>query len=304
MNPVEMQSFIKVVECGTIQEAALQQGVPKSTISRRITRLEEALGIELLRRGSRSVHVTSEGRALYERIWRAFDDIEEAVRWAQEGSERPSGRLVLTAPAALSNAEVFVELLLDYKRRYPEVEIDVRLSEQISNVLQEGIDVALRGHREGELVGSSDLRVKRLKRGDVCFYASRTYLEERGVPEQLEDVTSSSSPHTLVCHRSFVDVTLSMSRDARGDEARQVSLHGSWVVNDFNLLARLLMKGEGIGLLPTFLVKGESVGGLCRVLPEWTLRSAGLSMIWAASRELSPRVRTFTALAEEHLSRL
>ncbi len=298
MNLNDLASFIRVVELGTISAAAAAEGVPKSTISRRIARLEDELGVELLRRSARSFALTEDGRLLHARSASALQELADVELMLTQTETAPRGRLVLTAPRDIAGSEAFAKLLAEYREMHPEVRVEVRLEMRYVDLVGEGVDVALRAH-EGEIPGDAGLMTRSLGAPRAGFFASREYVERRGLPgspAQLRD-------HELVLHKLVVGRRLVL-RSAAGGQTLELP-PPTFVLDDFGLAQRIVEAGGGIGLLVELSVHPRVADGqVVRALPDWSLQLGRISLVWPASRHLAPRVRCFVALASERLTGL
>jgi len=293
MNLNDLASFVHVVEFGTITAAAAAEGVPKSTISRRITRLESALGVELLRRSARSFTLTDDGRQLHARSTQALQALMDAEQAIMESSDIPRGRLIVTAPPDLGGS-IFPELFATYRARYPEVSVELRLEEKVVDLIAEGVDVGMRGHT-GSIPGSSQLMSYTFGHFLGLFYASHDYLRRRGEPKTL----AALKEHDMIIHPAMK--VQSIQLDGKDGTQGQIDfLNPAFQVNDFMFAQALAEAGSGIALLPHHGVMERKVPSpLKPILTNWSIRSGKLSLVWPVSRHLAPRVRAFVDLAKE-----
>ena len=177
MDLNDLASFVRVVELGTISAAATAQGVPKSTITRRVARLESELGVELLRRSARSFTVTEDGRLLHRRSAAAVRELMDAEQALAAASETPNGRLVITAPD-FGRSEAFAELIVEYRARCPDVTVEVRLENRVVDLIHEGVDVGIRTHRH-DIPGTGQLMTRTFDMPAARLYASPDYVGRR-----------------------------------------------------------------------------------------------------------------------------
>jgi len=296
MDLNDLRSFIHVAQLGTITAAAATEGVPKSTISRRIARLEEQLGVALLHRSARSITITDDGRRLLERTSGALGEIAAAGRDLREVARVPSGRLVFTSVPDVGRSEAIASLIVEYRRRYPEVVVEARYEHRVVDLIQEGVDVALRAH-EGEIPGSSDLMSRRLGFPKGGLYASPEYLARRGTPAHPDELAS----HDMLMHTAIRVRGMSLSA---GEETMNLAeLEPVCEANDNGFLQLLAELGSGIALLPAFAAARAVQGGrVVQLLEGWSTSAGKLTLVWPASRHLAPRVRTFVDLASERLA--
>ncbi len=294
MNLTDLASFVRVAELGTITAAAEAEGVPKSTISRRIGRLEDELDLELLRRSARSFTLTEDGKLLHARSIDALRELESVEQALTDAGAEPRGRLVITTPADFGRTEAMAELLAEYRRRYPQVSIDARLESRVVDLVAEGVDIGIRLHG-GQVPGEAGLMARSLGALSASFYASCGYLERNGTPQTAAELAD----HEVAAHTAMT------SRALRID-GESAPLHlQSWAFRsgDFGLILGLVEAGAAIALLPTiYTLRPGADGALVRILPHLSVRSGGISIVWPASRHLAPRVRAFIDLAAERLT--
>jgi len=297
VNLVDLSSFVNVVELGTITAAADAEGVGKSTISRRIARLEEALGVELVRRSARAFTLTDSGRLLHARAEGAIKELRELEHALTDASTEPTGRLRLTMVHDLGRSPLVAALLAEYRHLHPRVTVEVVLEERLVDIVAEGFDVALRAHAD-TIPGDSELMARRLSMPGSAFYASPGYLQRRGAPETLDDLQE----HDQIGHSAATlrDIVL----HSPGATGHFSSAEASYVVNDFGLAQALAEADAGVALLPQFAtVDAVAAGRLVPVLIDWKPTVSGrLTMLWPASRHVAPRVRAFVDLASERLA--
>ncbi len=269
-------------------------GVPKSTITRRIARLETELGVELLRRSARAFTVTEDGRMLHQRSVGAMRELMDAEQALSAASEVPNGRLVITAPD-FGRSEGFADLIAEYRARCPLVSVEVRLENRVLDLIEEGVDVAIRAHAE-DIPGSGELMARAFDMPAVRFYASPEYILNRGKPDTLRDLAG----HVIVQHSGAVSRPIAFVSEA--EQIRLTIAAPAYQVNDTMLLKALIESGAAIGGLMTFVAAaGVGRGALRRILPGWSIRSGRITVVWPASRHLAPRVRAFVDLAQAFL---
>lgn len=294
MEPGDVASFVAFVDAGSVTKAAAAQGVPTSTVSRRIRRLEEALGVPLVVRAARSLVMTEHGQAVYERAKPAIDSLTTLRADVLDHGDVPRGVLVLTAPPDVSRAWFFADLLLAFRDRYPSVRVEVRLDASYVDLAVAGVDLALRAH--GDVIpGDGSLRVKRLCATRLGFFASERYLAQKGTPSSLEDLDS----HELLAHHTLTRQPLRVFSDA--SESTVDLRHSSFVANDMSLVSALAWADAGIAALPVADTTQEANRGLRHVLPAWSASFGHLSLVWPGGRFVPPRVRAFVEIAGERL---
>ena len=184
MNKLQaMEVFVQVVDCGSFTKAADALQLPKATVSTLVQSLETTLSAKLLHRTTRQVTVTSDGAAYYERCVRILSDVRDAEESLSRHRLSPSGRLRVDAPTGLSS-EILVPALPDFFARYPDITIELGSSDRPVDLVEEGVDCAVRG---GELV---DLSLIARRVGVVNFVtcAAPSYIERFGMPQHPRDL--------------------------------------------------------------------------------------------------------------------
>jgi len=297
MNLTDLQTFSLVAETGTVSAAAQRLGVPKSTVSRRVRRLEDELGHDLLRRSPRAVALTEHGKVLHQRSAPSLHELQAAADALAHADTEPTGTLRITTVPGFGQTHQFVRCIRDYGLKYPKTTIELELTNRLVNLVEEGIDVGLRMHT-GALPGSPAMMSRLLLHFERGMYASPGYIEEMGAPATPEDLTK----HRIAAH-SIVDIRgVQWNRNGKLLGKREPLPAPKWMVNDSAALARFASSGAALALLPT--IEGESMaarGELVRVLPEYQQQGATATLVWPASRHLAPRVRAFIDHAIETL---
>ena len=274
--------LVRVVQASSFSQAARERGVPVSTVSRRIARLEARLGIRLLERTTRKLRLTDSGRVYFEHAERALDELMQGAQQVQELQLAPRGRIRMTAPIALGSAVAI--LAASYLRAHPQVSLDLNLSDQRVDILAEGFNIALRAGR----LPSSDLIVRKLWDSTDHLLASPEYLAERGAPLKPEDLLQ----HACIAMRGTdVGATWEVSR---GSRVRRVTFKPRAVINELQAVKKAAIAGLGIAMLPGRACEREvAAGRLVRVLPEYSGGEGGLWLLYPARRGLTAAVRTF-----------
>ena len=290
----DLRTFVRVAEVGTFSEVARRQGVPKSTVSRRVARLEDSLGVELIRRAPRSFRLTADGQALYERSKPALTELVDLVRHVSERGGEPRGKLVITAAPDLGTTSPVLDLLARYSRHYPGVVVEVRLLDRMVDLPTEGVDIAIRAHG-GAIPGAASLMSRNVGRLSSRLYASSSYLDQHGRP----DSPSALGEHFFVAHSSLVRRTFTMTHASGATydlQPSNVVAHG----NSMTFVRGLAERGLGMVLLPdVFGFSSVQRGVLQPVLADWSAQTGQMTLVWPSSRHLAPAVRGFVELARD-----
>jgi DNA-binding transcriptional LysR family regulator len=254
-------------------------------VSRAITRLEARAGTRLLHRTTRDVHATAEGSALYASVGDAMGRLELAARELEPATRTPKGFLRVTAPPDLGST-FLADVVVAFGERYPQVQIELALTNRAVNLVAEGLDVAVRA--SARLVDSS-LIARKLGDLEHALYASPRYLDTHGAP---------SSPADLGDHRCIVFRAKHLAKTWRlhdGAETVDVPIHARMGGDDFGYLRAAALAGGGIALMPRLLcAKDEAAGRIVRVLPRLEARGAGLYVMYPSAAHVPARVTAFS----------
>lgn len=276
-----MLVFARVVQTGSFTAAAADLGMPKSTVSRKITELEARLKARLLNRTTRKVSLTDVGRTYYDYCARIAGEIEDAERAVSSLQEVPRGVLRLTTGP---NASFLGPILNDYMSRYPEVRVEVFCTGRAVDLIEERFDLAIRA---GAL-GDSTLVARSL--GPVRWFLVGTpaYLKKHGRPRSIDDLKQHEC---VVFGTPPGGATLRLERAGK---TAHLEPPARFIVNDFDLVHAAAAAGLGLALLPAYLcVDDIRAKRLERVLHDWEAPSTPIHVVYPSARHISPKVKTF-----------
>lgn len=281
--------FTEVVTCGSFTAAGKKLGLPTSAVSRRITKLEEQLGFRLLHRTTRSVGLTDSGRIYYERTARITHDVEEAARAVSEYRSTPSGLLRVTAPP--DDGGVIWAMFSGFVRDHPEVELELVHTLEKVDLIERGIDVALRG---GAPPDSTQLRAYKLVESRFVLVASPDYLARRGTPQRPEELER----HDCIAMDNWVPNAI---RALHGpDGPVKVDFRNRVRSNSQETARKAALDGFGIAPMVAFTCWKElKSGALVEVLPGALPMPAPMWAVYPASRSRSAATRALV----DHLAR-
>lgn len=286
--------FLKVVEHGSFTAAAKSLKLPKTTVSRKLRDLEVRLGARLLNRTTRRLALTEAGTVYFEHCKRIAGQLEEAESAVHQLEGSPRGWLRITAPYTLSETTL-TPILLEFRQRYPEVHLEIALSNDRVDLIENGIDVAL---RVGPLADSS-LVARRLAVYTSQIYASEDYLARYGEPVAPEDLQHH---RTLVgsMHRRGQHYCWSLTDGKRNEE---FEVRPVLVSNDPFVGLAMLGAGEGLMLANDVMVKYcMRFTNVRRVLAAWKGPDMELNALFLGGRVLSPKVRVFVDFIAEKMA--
>lgn len=273
----DLALLVAIADEGSFTAAAGALGLPKSTVSRRLADLELLLRTSLFRRSTRALSLTDEGQRIYEMAKPSIVAADNAARAIAERERLVAGRVSLTTTAALGQYLV-VPHLIDFAAAYPEVQVELRLTERRVNIIGDGIDLAV---RTGALE-DSDLVARRLCKVRRLLVASPAYLECAGVPLGPADLAAHNAIVVSAAHGSW-----------RFDDGWETTMR--WTIAAGNMLAahQLAHLGHGIALLPDFMLGSDlAQGTLIHLLPEYPIEQADAWIVSSPQRYRSLAVQT------------
>jgi LysR family transcriptional regulator for bpeEF and oprC len=286
MNKLQaMEVFVQVVDAGGFTKAADNMQLPKATVSTLVQSLELALDVKLLHRTTRQVSVTSDGAAYYERCLRILSDVRDAEESLSTNRANPSGRLRVDASTGIA-ADIIIPALPDFFARYPDIVIDLGCSDRPVDLIEEGVDCAIRG---GVLADSS-LIARRVGVLNFVTCASPAYLQLHGRPMHPSELAKHR------CVNYFASKTgkaydWDFSRDG---ETIQMPTPASLAVNDSKAYIAAGLAGLGIMQMAGYVIAPLIASGeLELILEEWTSTPLPMHVVYPQNRHLSAKVRVF-----------
>lgn len=282
----DLRLFTLVAEGRSFTRAADKLGLSKSAASRRIGELETRLGARLFNRTTRHISLTQVGEGFYARVTQALDALEEAERSVASQHAAPRGVLKLAAPMSFGIVHLS-GAIADFMALYPEVTVDMELSDRFVDLVEEGYDLAI---RIGRLKDSS-LVARRLCPARAVICASPDYLTRRGTPQTPADL----SAHDCLIYTNIQTPEQWTFRKMPGaEETQTIRIAGRLRANNGDALREAALHGQGLVLLPTFIV-GDALaaGRLVPVLDAWLPPPNAVHAVYPANRHLSPKVRAF-----------
>jgi DNA-binding transcriptional LysR family regulator len=286
-----VRAFIAVHDRGSFSAAADQLGVPRSTISRAVSALEEQLDVALFNRTTRRVATTAAGNALYDRVARPLGALEASLADLPERQEEPSGVLRVTATTDIATV-LLAEAVARFSARYPNTHIDMLSSNTILDLVNERIDVALRVI-SGSMRGAS-LVSRKLGSVTIQLFASPAYLARAGTPRTVEELAG----HERIGFRGLPLQPKAAGPPALGPARTRI------VCDDMFFAREVVRCGAGIAALPGFLAEPDlQSGGLVRVLPKWQARAGTIYLVQPSRKHVPSRVTAFRDLLIEMLKK-
>ena len=287
----DLKAFLRIAELGSISGAARALRMPKSSVSRALVRLEEAIGAVLIERSTRHLRLTEAGLLLQRHARRILDDVGDAENAIGGLVGHPQGDLRVSVPFTFA-AGPLARALPKFLSRYPDVRVLLTIDNRIIDLLNEEYDVAI---RIGPLP-DSELISRRLTTLALWPCASPGYLTRHPPITQPDDLAK----HVIIGHSSIKEVWPFRST---GGARREVEIETRTVAPEPDVVRTLLLADAGIGILPDFhAASAIAAGDLKRVLPEYEHRSVDVHALYPSHRSLSAKVRVFVDALVEDLS--
>ena len=282
-----MQAFARVVETGSFTRAAETLRMSKTSVTQLVQQLEARLRVRLLNRTTRKVNVTADGAAYYERVRRLLADMDDAETSLSSAAAQPRGRLRVDVPSPLART-ILVPALPGFFARYPDIQLDLGVSDRMVDLIGENVDCVVRG---GELRDQS-LMARRVGDLQLGVYAAPAYLTLAGTPSHPRELEGTH--HRIVGFiwaRTGKPVPYAMQRDGE-----RVDVQGRHVlsVDDGNAYLAAGVAGLGILWLPAYMAQAPLARGeLVPLFTDWRLDSMPLYVAYPPNRHVSAKLRVF-----------
>ena len=285
----EMAVFARVVGAGSLSAAARELGLSPALVSRRLAALETRLGVRLINRTTRSLHLTDDGATYYEACARVLADIEEADATVSAGRVEPRGALRVALPASFGLQHI-APLVPRFAERYPQIQLALSLSDRTVNLIEEGFDLAVRiAHLE-----DSSLTARKLAPNRRVVCASPAYLKRHGTPQ---------TPQELTRHNCLTTTDFAMNWDYKGPDGKpgSVRVTGRYACDSWEVLREWARAGLGIALKSTWDVhRLLAEGSLVEVCPGYTFHSdVAIYAVYPSRRFLPAKTRVFIEFLAE-----
>ncbi|MYM33123.1 LysR family transcriptional regulator [Duganella sp. FT94W] len=287
----ELKAFCLVASHGGFSAAARQLGVATSSVTRLIDALEQRLGAPLLNRSTRGITLTDSGRGYFEHATQILAALDEADDAAAGSDAEPAGVLRIAAPVTLA-IRYIAPLLPALARRHPRLTLDMRLSDALTNMVDEAIDVAI---RIGPPEQQPNLIARKLAGHQRHIVASPAYLAAHGAPRTPDELSQHN------CLRFAYGASRSTWRLRKDDLTTEVDVGGSLHVNNVEMLRQAALGGLGLALLPGWLIQQDlEAGALAPVLTDYRANpgemAVGIYAVYPANRRGASKIRVFTDL--------
>jgi DNA-binding transcriptional LysR family regulator len=280
LETAELLAFAKTVEAQSFSRAAAELGIPRATLSRRLARLEERLGVRLLRRTTRSLALTDAGEALHQHARVVLDAVRHAEASVRKADGAVRGDLRVSLPP-LAGSSVHA-MIGGFARRYPEVRLQIHVTTQRVDLLRGGYDAALRAGTDIE----PGLVARTLARTALLAVASPAYIAARGTPRTRRDLEN---------HRCLMGFARGELPDTHWPSSGgKFQVEGAFFANDIQMLCDAALDGLGIALLPELVIRRHlASGALVHVLPGAVGAESQVALVYPERELMQPHLRAF-----------
>jgi DNA-binding transcriptional LysR family regulator len=285
-----MVVFAQVIEQGSLSAAAKHLGLSRAVVSYHLKKLEEQLEVKLLNRSTRSINLTEAGQAYYERCRVIAEQANAANQQIENFKSEPVGLLKLTCPVNIG-LQTVVPALNEFKKIYPKIALDVMLTDEVVNIMKEGIDLAIRGAP----LPDSALQASKLATLKTCLCAAPEYLKQFGRP---------TSPASLSTHQWVIyKLTSGVITLNKGSRSFSVSMNGSISTNNAAARTLFVEAGHGLGRIPLYdALPKINAGSLEAVLPDFSLSDINVYGVFPPGTANSKKLRLLLNFLKEYFT--
>lgn len=288
-----MQLFVRIVDAGSFSAVAREMDMIQPTVSKQLTALEEKLGVRLLNRTTRKLSLTEAGREYYERCKRILDEVQDLESEVSDLQNRPTGTLRVNAPVAFGQLYL-APLSFQFRRKYPGLAVDLSMNDRYVDLVQEGIDVAI---RFGELEDSQLVARHVGSSARICV-ASPAYLHAKGRPKVPVDLKN----HNCITYTYLFGNEWHFD----GPNGPQpVRVFGDYRANSGLTIRAAALEGIGVANIPAFVVREDIESGrLVQVLGEYGPAPVRISAVYPSARLLSRKVKLFVDYMQQEFLKI
>lgn len=288
--------FARVVEAGTFTKAAESLDLPKGTVTKMVQHLESRLKVKLLNRTTQRVTVTPDGAAYYERTARVLNDLDDIEASMTNAQASPSGRLRVDVGTSVAQ-HIIIPALADFYRRYPDIQLDLGVSDRAVDLIADNVDCVIRG---GELLDQS-LVARRVANMALMTVASPAYLQAHGTPTHPDQL---GSEHTMLNYFSPRNGRPFINEFEKDGQTVEIAGPTRLSVNESNAMIAAVLAGLGVAQMGAFTaVPLIERGELVQVLADWSTHTIPLYVVYPPNRHLSAKVRAFVEWVAELFSK-
>jgi DNA-binding transcriptional LysR family regulator len=290
----EIELFVQVAEMGSLSRAAEALGLSNAAASRHLAALEERLSARLVQRNTRRLFLTDVGDAFYRRCKPLLGEMRDAENAVNETAIKPTGLLRVQASLSFSMI-VIAPLLTEFNERYPDLRVEIVASNRYTDLLESGIDVAVRNR---EFERDSAITVRRLAETKRVLAASPQYLQRHGTPRTPDELAR----HRLLIY-NLANHPNELRLTARDGTVTALAVHGMLEANDGQIVRAAALKHLGILMQPMYIIHEDVIAGrLVPLLTEWELQRLTINIAYPTRRHLPAKVRCFVDFLVEQFA--
>jgi len=295
-----MSTFVRVAEAGSFSAVAHEAGTTQGAVSKQVASLERSLGVKLLTRTTRSLALTEEGARYFEQARRLVGEIADAESALRRGEQQLSGWLRVAASVGFGRLKL-MPVVQSFLARHPEIRIDLRLHDGFIDLVEQGIDVAV---RIGDL-DDSTLIARRIGSSHRVLVAHRSYLRSQPRASKALKAPADLAQHNCIvytenAHRGAWTFTAGAGAPCPAGTVRVVRVEGNLQTNSSEVMRASVLCGMGIGYSPTWLFDEELASGeVQRLLPDWDAPPSPIQLVSPLQRRHSAKVAAFTTFVND-----
>ncbi|EPP5331911.1 LysR family transcriptional regulator [Vibrio harveyi] len=286
-----MRAFVRVVQTGSFSATGREMNTSQTTISKKVAALEKKIGVKLLARSSRDHALTPAGAKYYQTCVDILGELDEAEAEARSEVASPQGTIRISAPVAFGRI-LLAPIMAEFFQRYPDINVDLQLSDQHTDLISDGIDVAIRAKQ----LEDSTLIARHLFDNPMLVLAAPSYLQQHGAPKTLEDLKQ----HNCLVYSRMKDINVwSFTKQ---NQKHAVAVNGNFQSDNGDVLLEVALTGMGIVTLPIWMVEHHlKEGRLTQLMNDYTGQNLPFNAVYLQSRYTPLKVRCLIDFLKEKL---
>ncbi|WP_418103397.1 LysR family transcriptional regulator [Vibrio harveyi] len=286
-----MRAFVRVAQTGSFSATGREMNTSQTTISKKVAALEKKIGVKLLARSSRDHALTPAGAKYYQTCVDILGELDEAEAEARSEVASPQGTIRISAPVAFGRI-LLAPIMAEFFQRYPDIKVDLQLSDQHTDLISDGIDVAIRAKQ----LEDSTLIARHLFDNPMLVLAAPSYLQQHGAPKTLEDLKQ----HNCLVYSRMKDINVwSFTKQ---NQKHAVAVNGNFQSDNGDVLLEVALTGMGIVTLPIWMVEHHlKEGRLTQLMNDYTGQNLPFNAVYLQSRYTPLKVRCLIDFLKEKL---
>ncbi|EKM23737.1 MULTISPECIES: LysR family transcriptional regulator [Vibrio] len=286
-----MRAFVRVVQTGSFSATGREMNTSQTTISKKVAALEKKIGVKLLARSSRDHALTPAGTKYYQTCVDILGELDEAEAEARSEVASPQGTIRISAPVAFGRI-LLAPIMSEFFQRYPDIKVDLQLSDQHTDLISDGIDVAIRAKQ----LEDSTLIARHLFDNPMLVLAAPNYLQQHGEPKTPEDLKQ----HNCLVYSRMKDINVwSFTKQ---NQKHAVAVNGNFQSDNGDVLLEVALTGMGIVTLPIWMVEHHlKEGRLTQLMSDYTGQNLPFNAVYLQSRYTPLKVRCLIDYLKEKL---